>query len=159
MNCTRYRELISARRDGEIAPDELADLEKHLRDCPDCRSFAHQLENLGEVMAQRPHAQIPENIERRILSDTIGEKESSISRPAGFLRGYYRIPRSLAWAGILALVVLVFFQIFSPLSEDSRKRTPVPMETRQSQRIVLSQRDIVYTHSFHEPSENSNGGN
>lgn len=159
MNCTRYRELISARRDGEITPDELTDLEQHLRDCPDCRSFARELEELGETIAERPQEQIPEGIERRILSDTIGAKAPSASRRAGFLRGYYRIPRSLAWAGIVALVVLVFFQIFTPLSKNTQKLAPAPIEDQPSQHIVLSQRDIVYTHSFHEPSDISNGGN
>lgn len=159
MNCTRYRELISARRDGEITLDELADLERHLRDCPDCRSFADELENLGEALAERPHEPIPESIERRILSDTIGAKESSTSRPAGFLRGYYRIPRSLAWAGIFVLAFLLFMQIFEPFSRDLRRRSPGPAEEPLQQHIVLSQKDIVYTHSFDEASDNSNGGN
>jgi anti-sigma factor RsiW len=158
MNCTRYRELISARRDGEITPDELAELEGHLQDCPDCRSFAGELENLGEALADRPREQLPEMIEQRILSDTIGAKAPAAPRPAGFLRGYYRVPRGLAWAGILALVVLVFFQILAPFSKESRKGTPTPIIDQSSQHIVLSQRDIVYTHSFHEPSDNSNGG-
>lgn len=158
MNCTQYRELISARRDGEITPDELTDLERHLRDCPDCRAFARELEELGEAMVERPRERIPEKVERRILSDTIGAKASTVSRRAGFLRGYYRVPRSLAWAGVIALVVLVFFQIFAPLSKESRELTPAPVEDRVSQHIVLSQRDIVYTHSFHEASDNSNGG-
>jgi anti-sigma factor RsiW len=159
MNCTYYRGLISARRDGEITRDELADLDKHLRECPDCRAFARELADLGKALSERPREKFPENLERRILAETTGGTKRAAIKPSGLLRGYYRIPRGLAWAGILALVVLIFLQVFEPFSGNLQSPAPTPIENQPSQRIVLSQRDIVYTHSFHEPSDSPNGGN
>jgi predicted anti-sigma-YlaC factor YlaD len=46
MNCTRARELLMARLDGEIAPADLAELERHLAVCGECR---RELEEMGEL--------------------------------------------------------------------------------------------------------------
>src|SRR5690348_17179176 len=38
MECERFLNLISARLDREIGADDLAELERHLETCPDCRA-------------------------------------------------------------------------------------------------------------------------
>jgi predicted anti-sigma-YlaC factor YlaD len=40
MRCTRYREAISARIDGEDPGLPTEELDAHLAECPDCRSWA-----------------------------------------------------------------------------------------------------------------------
>jgi len=40
MRCTRFREAISARIDGEDPGLSTEDIDAHLADCPDCRSWA-----------------------------------------------------------------------------------------------------------------------
>jgi predicted anti-sigma-YlaC factor YlaD len=39
-DCARARESASARLDGELAELQAAQLEAHLRSCPDCRAYA-----------------------------------------------------------------------------------------------------------------------
>jgi predicted anti-sigma-YlaC factor YlaD len=40
MRCDRYREAISARIDGEVPGLPTEDIDAHLAECPDCRSWA-----------------------------------------------------------------------------------------------------------------------
>ena len=42
MKCEKYRELVSARLDGELEPDELKALDAHLEQCPECAAFARR---------------------------------------------------------------------------------------------------------------------
>lgn len=48
--CERYTQLLSARMDGELAPQERQELENHLAICPECRALAEQLEALRACM-------------------------------------------------------------------------------------------------------------
>src|SRR5438876_10507784 len=48
MNCGAAQEQIGLYLDGELAAEELAALEEHLRNCPDC---AAEHENLRELIA------------------------------------------------------------------------------------------------------------
>jgi predicted anti-sigma-YlaC factor YlaD len=43
-DCARARESASARLDGELAELQAAQLEAHLRSCPECRSYAAGIE-------------------------------------------------------------------------------------------------------------------
>jgi hypothetical protein len=58
MNCARARELLMARLDGEITPDDLALLERHLDACEECRSEFKEMGELaglvGEIRLARP---------------------------------------------------------------------------------------------------------
>lgn len=40
VDCERAREAISAALDGEPSPVPTADVQRHLRECPDCNAFA-----------------------------------------------------------------------------------------------------------------------
>src|SRR6202521_3975291 len=43
-DCARAREFASARLDGELAELQAAQLEAHLRACPECRAYAAGIE-------------------------------------------------------------------------------------------------------------------
>jgi predicted anti-sigma-YlaC factor YlaD len=43
-DCARAREFASARLDGELAELQAAQLEAHLRSCPECRAYASGIE-------------------------------------------------------------------------------------------------------------------
>ena len=49
-DCTRARESASARLDGELVELQAAQLEAHLRFCPDCRAFASGISATGELL-------------------------------------------------------------------------------------------------------------
>ena len=46
MPCDRFTELLSARLDGALTPEEERELEEHLAACPDCRAVGAQLSAL-----------------------------------------------------------------------------------------------------------------
>jgi anti-sigma factor RsiW len=51
-NCTRARESVSARLDGELPELELERLEAHLRACPACSLWAEQAEDTTSRLRQ-----------------------------------------------------------------------------------------------------------
>jgi predicted anti-sigma-YlaC factor YlaD len=58
MACGRYRELMMASIDGEIGPEDRADLESHLAECAECKSefegLARVSRLVGEIELPRP---------------------------------------------------------------------------------------------------------
>jgi predicted anti-sigma-YlaC factor YlaD len=51
MRCTRFREAISARLDGEDPGVPADQLDAHVADCPDCRSWAGAADALAPLAA------------------------------------------------------------------------------------------------------------
>lgn len=60
MSCDHWRELASARLDGELAGDEATALDAHLATCPACRSFAADAADLGRAVRVRPAEPVPD---------------------------------------------------------------------------------------------------
>jgi anti-sigma factor RsiW len=52
--CARTRDLLPRRFDGELAPGELASVERHLDACPDCREEARLLERAAQALRELP---------------------------------------------------------------------------------------------------------
>jgi anti-sigma factor RsiW len=50
MNCTDYEQLVSKLRDGELWPDESAEVFQHLSTCGTCRQFYHSLQSLDGAL-------------------------------------------------------------------------------------------------------------
>jgi predicted anti-sigma-YlaC factor YlaD len=53
-DCARARESASARLDGELAELQAAQLEAHLRSCPECRSYAAGIEVIARGLRAAP---------------------------------------------------------------------------------------------------------
>ena len=53
-DCARARESASARLDGELAELQAAQLEAHLRSCPDCRAYAAGIEGFTRGLRAAP---------------------------------------------------------------------------------------------------------
>ncbi len=51
MNCERYLDLISARLDGPLSPEDEADLSAHLNTCPECRAIADDLSGIHSALS------------------------------------------------------------------------------------------------------------
>ncbi len=56
MRCTRFREAISARLDGEDPGLPLELVEAHIAECAACRGWASAVESLGDAAADRAPA-------------------------------------------------------------------------------------------------------
>jgi predicted anti-sigma-YlaC factor YlaD len=53
-DCARARESASARLDGELAELQAAQLDAHLRSCPDCRAYAAGIEVITRELRASP---------------------------------------------------------------------------------------------------------
>lgn len=154
MSCEKYRELISARLDNELFGEEQKVLGSHLESCSDCRRFAGELESFAGLGGSSQAGQLPPALEARILRQTVrsaGGRKSLWS----YLYGYYRIPRGLAWAAMLAALLLVTDAIVkSDMPQFTSDETPATMETADNgvKRIVLSEDDIVSTSTILKPT-------
>lgn len=66
MNCTQAVEYLSAKLDGELSPEEAAELRAHLAECPECARLAEAMQGLDEkVAALREPA--PEGLKKGVL--------------------------------------------------------------------------------------------
>jgi len=69
--CTRARESLSARLDGELSELEAAGLDDHLRACAECSAFARELHALGTALRaaplEQPRIQVFASARRRPL--------------------------------------------------------------------------------------------
>jgi anti-sigma factor RsiW len=54
VSCAAFEERIARYVGGDMAPDEAAALEHHLRQCPDCAELARALEEDREWLTRRP---------------------------------------------------------------------------------------------------------
>jgi len=151
MNCEQYRELISARLDGEIENRELAALEAHLKQCETCTAFSRQLDQLHALVVESQPTPMPDEVVETIMAKTY-------CRPGRWRRlvsGHYRIPRPVAWAVAVALLMLAVDAVRSPNVFDQTgpaEGGPV-MTTPAVQRIVLTESDVVRTYTTQTVSE------
>ena len=53
-DCAQAREAASARLDCELSELETARLELHLRDCAECRAYAHEIETITAGLRAAP---------------------------------------------------------------------------------------------------------
>ena len=144
MNCRDFQELISAKLDKELTLEQERILAEHLNVCTVCVDFARKFEELKFMTSTWENAQIPRELERKILDYTLktAPREKSIF---SFLRGYYEIPRSLAWASVLLFLVLLISFSLNPLKPvmHTEKAERPKQEIAKVQKIVLTQRDVV----------------
>lgn len=155
MNCEYFKELISARLDGELTPEENTALSEHLGHCEKCGQFMTELEELKTVTAGVEQETMPSELERVILKTTARKPQESKSI-FGIFRSCYRIPRGLVWAGVLALILLTANTIRVPFKTSAEAE--VASESVEKavliQRITLSEEDVVMTNVVTEKSNN-----
>lgn len=61
------RENLSAYLDGELRPEEKAQLEAHLAGCPDCRTALGQLESVSVMVKQHAMEPVPLSLKKAVL--------------------------------------------------------------------------------------------
>lgn len=140
MNCHDIQQLISAKLDEELTPEEEQILSEHMPYCYNCSAFAKKLEELKVLSSNWQEVQIPAELERQILSKTVKPVKKEIAFWS-FLSGYYRVPRSLAWASVLLFLIFLVNSILSPVKTLTKSENRV-------QKIVLSETDIVKTYTI-----------
>lgn len=101
MPCDRFTELLSARLDGALTPEEERELEEHLAACPDCRAVGAQLSALQGAFPELEEVPAPEGFTRGVM-ERIRTEESEKKVLSLFKR-----PQIRALAGLAACLVLV----------------------------------------------------
>ncbi len=60
MQCTSYREILSAEQDGEALPREIAAARAHLAGCPSCAAYETAIGDLGRRFVLRVAEPVPD---------------------------------------------------------------------------------------------------
>jgi anti-sigma factor RsiW len=152
MNCEQYRQLISALVDKELNEGEQVILNEHLTQCSECVQYSEQIRELGRLTTEWEASAMPSDLEQAIL-------ERAKQKPQGWLGrlwgGSYRIPRPVAWAAAVAILVLTINAVGPPGGSDRigpAEGSPV-MTRPVVQRIVLTESDVVRTYTTQAVSE------
>jgi hypothetical protein len=99
-------EALSAYLDGELPPAEAAELELHLRDCPECGGLLEEMRLLSRAAGEEEPPPLPADLARRIARRLEpAHPEKRVSRPA-WLSGFFGAPLAAAAAALLAAGVL-----------------------------------------------------
>lgn len=80
MSCEKYLDLISARLDGELPPQEQAELDAHLQTCPACRAIAKDLEGLHTALTELGEVDAPAELSQTVLSKIKTEQQAGRRR-------------------------------------------------------------------------------
>lgn len=68
MDCRTARRDLSARMDGELAPERLDPLDAHLRGCPDCARAARAMAGVREWFGALPRPAAPAGVASAALA-------------------------------------------------------------------------------------------
>lgn len=154
MSCDKYREMISANLDLELNAEEKKALDAHLQTCADCRKFMEELNDIRNISKSSEQVVIPESLENEILHKTVESRKGKKTILDSF-RGHYRLPRSLVWVGMLAIVFLagnLFLKPFEPKLETPIVRIEPVNNKEIIQKIVFSKDDIVSVKTVTNPT-------
>jgi anti-sigma factor RsiW len=103
MGCQEFHSLMDARVDGELEVITSFQFEKHLSECPKCRSlYAEYAEFNRTVRAGMPRFDAPTGLEQKIRSQ-LGLRKRVLPASAGVLAGW----RTWAVAATVAAFVLL----------------------------------------------------
>ena len=98
MECNKYLELLSARLDGALTPEEARELEEHLSRCPECRAAGAQLAALQSAFRDLEDVPPPEGFAQGVMGRIRREEKKVIP--------LFRRPQVRALAGLAACLAL-----------------------------------------------------
>lgn len=103
--CDQALDLLSARLDGDLTPEEAAGLEEHLSHCPDCRALAADLEEMHAAMPglyQEPPPELKERVMAQIRAESAPISLEEVRKK----RSGRKVWRS--WGAMAAAMAVVF---------------------------------------------------
>lgn len=98
-DCDRALELISLELDGELTPEEHAELEEHLAACGECRGAAEELRQLHTLLPELEE-EVPEGLHQAIMDRIGAEKVVPLSRAR-------KAPHIRRWASLAAVFAVI----------------------------------------------------
>lgn len=148
MRCSQIQKLLSPYLDGDLPASRVSEVRTHLLTCSRCQETLRQLSALvtesQELASAAPSSDLWPSIQRRVLLPTSPERARS-ERPAPLTAWRPRI----AWALVLASIVLTLFFLKSHLLMPGRTRAPSP---NQAQLMADAKADIELARRHYENS-------
>lgn len=146
MNCEHCRQLISALVDKELTEGERGSLDEHLAQCSECAQYSEQIRELERLTAEWESSAMPREIEQAILDRAKQKRHGWLPR---LWSGSYRIPRPVAWAAAVLLLVLAVDAVRGPsIPEQTGPANGGPVLVRPAvHKIVLTESDVVRTYT------------
>lgn len=146
MNCTDWEERLTLYGGGDLAPEQVAEVEKHLAECAGCQMFASGLKSSMEVL-QGAHQDVPAEahfaaVRARVLAQLERER-----RPLWRRAWVYGIA-ALAAAVLTVVAVRPSRWVVEPLPEVTILHAPAapevyPMPPRPQQVARVAHRSRV----------------
>jgi hypothetical protein len=126
-NCGSYKEKLSAYLDGNLPPEEMAEISGHLKICPECLALLEKMKRLGGMASDslpKFDDSVLNELEKRITDEINRLPETSISKEP---KKPKIIPIWYRYAAAAASIVFVFL-IGRMAYEDSVRQflRPVP---------------------------------
>lgn len=141
--CEHFELQLSAHIDGELTPEETAELEAHLSKCPACRVELRALHATVDAVRSLPVTPAPAGLAGRIA------QEAGHARPrARFFR--VRTLWPAAAAAVIALVIAVFIPSKQPADSPLRKAVADRDEAGRGPRLIAMRQAPEVTR--HEPA-------
>lgn len=119
MSCDRR--LLSSYRDAQLSSDERYLVERHLRECTDCRRELQGMVRIGQVIRSMPWEPVPTSVGREVRRK-IAEREAGRRQPLP-VGGY---ARAFAPAAAIASVALSLVLVLRPGTGETPLRLPSP---------------------------------
>ena len=125
MISDKDRILLQAAADGELLPDELADLRERLGDSVEARAFEKSVSDFNALLASVPEPQVPADLAQRVLEkipETVSPSATTLIAPG---ISPYKSPRQwqgYAMAASLLLAVVVGANVWLPGGSDEAMR-------------------------------------
>jgi predicted anti-sigma-YlaC factor YlaD len=99
MDHEKLKELVSSYLDGELVQEERELVEKHLRECPECRQAYRDMGRLGEVMEKMTIKEPPKEV-WKMYTESV----------------YSRLERGIGWILVsIGAMILLFFTGYQAL--------------------------------------------
>lgn len=137
MTCEQYQELISADLDAELRADEEPALWEHLAHCTVCRAWRRDQLAMRYEFERWPEETYP----------AITDGPVKRSRPATKV---YRVPRVLAWAAAIVLLVQGALVTSSLMHTPDMRPDLAATDEETVETIVLTAKDEVVRFSTTE---------
>ena len=117
--CERYEERISALVDGELSPEEAAEVRAHMAHCPACRAMYEAFAAVGAAVGELP---VPDTLHAGIMAKVQAAEQAGATQ-----RTIIRLRPILAAAACLVVLVGTVFALKNnllPAHSDKMKAAP-----------------------------------
>jgi predicted anti-sigma-YlaC factor YlaD len=126
MTCQRIEELLSAYLEGELAPEVRAEVETHLKSCPECAELAGLMKETLAAAAGFAEAEPSPGLYARLYGITEAKREKKrVFRPV--FEWLTRPALQPVYATLTGLFIVLSFVLFHPEGRGIRKQINVQL--------------------------------